>query len=109
MSEESIKNIKSSLVAQLNKVEVEMDKVGSETHPEAPKETAEIGTYCWHLQIQETRLALKESLIASREKIKESIIRIKQGIYGICDKCGNKIEEARLKIMPTTTLCVGCK
>ena len=29
--------------------------------------------------------------------------------YGICEKCGKKIDPERLEIFPETTFCVNCK
>ncbi len=42
-------------------------------------------------------------------KIKEALARIDDGTFGICEECGEKISEERLKARPVTTLCIGCK
>ncbi len=42
-------------------------------------------------------------------KIKEAIIRLEDGTYGICEDCGEDISEERLKARPVTTLCIDCK
>ncbi len=47
-----------------------------------------------------------------REKLLEidnALEKIKQGVYGICIECGDKISNGRLRIMPFTQLCVKCK
>jgi RNA polymerase-binding transcription factor DksA len=44
-------------------------------------------------EIQQTRLAL---------------LRIANGTYGDCAKCGNAIGTARLDAMPTATRCIAC-
>ncbi len=31
------------------------------------------------------------------------------GVYGVCEECGEDIGVARLKARPVTTLCVSCK
>jgi DnaK suppressor protein len=43
------------------------------------------------------------------KKIENAIERIKQGIFGICEKCGSKIDIRRLEARPVTTLCIECK
>ena len=43
------------------------------------------------------------------EKIEESLQRIENGTYGICDECEEEISEMRLKARPVTTLCIECK
>jgi len=42
-------------------------------------------------------------------KIKESLERIENGTYGICEECEEDISEKRLKARPVTTLCIECK
>jgi len=58
-----------------------------------------------HDRIVATRMSLKESLAAVEGALK----RIKDGTYGVCKNCGNKIPEERLAVMPTASLCVDCE
>lgn len=41
--------------------------------------------------------------------IDESLRKIEEGSYGICEECGEEIGEKRLKVLPTATLCVICQ
>lgn len=43
------------------------------------------------------------------KKIKDALSRIEDGTYGVCEECGNPIEEPRLKARPVTTQCIECK
>jgi len=43
------------------------------------------------------------------KKIEETIERIENGPYGICEECGNEIGIKRLEARPVTTLCIDCK
>jgi len=37
-------------------------------------------------------------------------IRLAQnGAYGICEQCGERIDPARLEILPQATLCLRCQ
>jgi DnaK suppressor protein len=38
-----------------------------------------------------------------------ALLRIKEGIYGICAECGEGIEERRLAAMPFAPLCHDCQ
>lgn len=38
-----------------------------------------------------------------------AIIRIREGRYGICPKCGCRIPEERLRAIPYAVLCISCK
>ena len=42
-------------------------------------------------------------------KIKEALERIENGTFGICEQCGEKISEKRLRARPMATLCIDCK
>jgi len=42
-------------------------------------------------------------------KIEEALRRLDDGVYGICEECGEKIGIERLKARPVTTLCIECK
>jgi len=42
-------------------------------------------------------------------EIDESLRKIDEGTYGICEECGEPISEKRLQVMPTATLCISCK
>lgn len=41
--------------------------------------------------------------------IDDALNAIENGNYGICEKCGEKINDARLEAIPFTTLCKDCK
>jgi len=41
--------------------------------------------------------------------IKETIMRIDRGLFGICDHCGRVIHKKRLLIEPMSKLCVECQ
>ncbi len=43
------------------------------------------------------------------KKIDESIEKIDNGTYGICDVCGEEIDIKRLEARPVTTMCIECK
>lgn len=42
-------------------------------------------------------------------QIERAMAKLKQGTYGICEGCGNKIGVARLNVLPYTTFCIDCQ
>jgi len=42
-------------------------------------------------------------------QIDNALMRIKDGAYGICEECGEKIPEKRLQARPFAVMCVGCQ
>lgn len=41
--------------------------------------------------------------------VDQALIRIRNGKYGICANCGQKIPEDRLRAIPYALLCINCK
>jgi len=53
-------------------------------------------------------------LLTGRDKeklqaINEALEKIKEGSYGICEECGEKIGPGRIKVMPLAKYCVSCQ
>ena len=42
-------------------------------------------------------------------QIERSLMRLKQGTYGLCEGCGKKIPVARLNALPFSTTCISCQ
>jgi DnaK suppressor protein len=49
--------------------------------------------------------------VESRElaSIEKALVRMRNGEYGECEGCGNKIPLARLKALPYATSCIECQ
>ena len=43
------------------------------------------------------------------KKIDESLAKIENRTYGICDECGEEISLGRLEARPVAPLCITCK
>ena len=57
----------------------------------------------------EKRVALEERLGESLNEIEHALEKYEAGTYGLCDSCGQSIEQARLEAIPQATLCMKCK
>lgn len=53
--------------------------------------------------------ALKEIVGGRLYKVKVALHKLRRGSYGICDRCGKKIDPARLKAMPEARYCIKCE
>jgi DnaK suppressor protein len=42
-------------------------------------------------------------------KIDLALERIEEGIFGLCEECGEEIDFKRLEARPVATLCIECK
>ena len=43
------------------------------------------------------------------DQVDHALQRIEEGTYGTCERCGKKIEAARLRALPHAALCIECK
>lgn len=58
---------------------------------------------------REKTLALVQSLERKLESLDRAIHLAQNGAYGICEQCGERIDPARLEILPQATLCLRCQ
>ena len=58
---------------------------------------------------QSMRMRLRNREALYLKKIDEALRRISEGTFGECESCSEEIEERRLQVRPTTTLCLNCK
>lgn len=52
---------------------------------------------------------LKEFLQRSRDEITSALVRIQQGTYGNCVRCGGEIDQRRLAVVPWSKFCRVCE
>lgn len=118
LSPEFLKTIQEDLVARKAKIEKELlsfaerdphqqNNFNSDFPKFGDKEdenAAEVAAF-------ESNLSLEDTLEQSLEMINRALQKISLGTFGSCEKCGQPIDEARLKVMPTATKCApgrGC-
>lgn len=57
----------------------------------------------------EKRLASVKRLEESLNEVEHALQKYEAGTYGLCDSCGQSIEQARLEAIPQASLCMKCK
>lgn len=72
-------------------------------------DTAEIEERAGEITDFEDRSAVEFTLEEKYNKVKGALLRIAEGTFGMCDTCGNAIEETRLVANPTATTCIAHK
>lgn len=58
---------------------------------------------------QAKALALNEQHKRTLAQIERALTRMDGGTYGICERCDQPIDFARLKALPYATLCIRCQ
>lgn len=54
-------------------------------------------------------LAIKQELNSKAKQIKNALLRVNKGQYGICEVCTKMIDTDRLAVFPEATKCVNCE
>ncbi|MGD2143880.1 MAG: TraR/DksA C4-type zinc finger protein [Anaerolineae bacterium] len=59
-----------------------------------------------------TRWELDRAMLGELQEraasLRRQLSRISQGTYGICDRCGKRIDPDRLAVLPDTEICIEC-
>ena len=58
---------------------------------------------------REKNLALLMVMERKLESVNSALRAMDKGNYGICERCGNPIDPARLEVRPDATLCLDCQ
>ena len=58
---------------------------------------------------QASGLALHLNEQALLAQVDDALERMEKGDYGLCDRCGEEIDYARLEAIPYVTLCIRCQ
>lgn len=106
---EENKAIKKFLVNMRGKLIAEISKNLTPETLSAPTEIGDVIDQAGDERDRELSLLLtdrnKEKLLA----INEALEKLKEGSYGICEECGEKIGAGRIKVIPLTKYCVNCQ
>jgi len=57
----------------------------------------------------EKRLALEKQIKDRLAEVEHALRKFEEGTYGLCDRCGQGIDPARLEALPEANLCLSCK
>lgn len=89
-------------------LEAAFDEMQSELSGEAAfdEEYADAGSFTFE---RERDLSLGNNIRDLLDRVQHALVKIDNGSYGLCDRCGNAINRARLEALPYVNLCVKCK
>lgn len=109
-------HFKQKLEAEKGRLEIEMKTVGRksatvpddwEASPEEDGMEADLIDQADVVVTRENNAAVLADLEARYDTILTTLHKIEEGKYGICDVCGEEIEEARLEANPAAATCAA--
>lgn len=106
---EKLKAEREDLQAQLREIEeAAFNSTQSEISGEVgyDEDYADAGSATFE---REKDLSIHNNVLDLLERVERALKKIEDKTYGTCESCGNPIEAARLKAIPSTVLCLECK
>jgi DnaK suppressor protein len=88
------------------KLAEDLDNLRNYTNTDPPGDSADAA-----FESGSDEMASQLAEIDARElsQIERALFRLKQGTYGLCEVCQNKIPVGRLNALPYTTVCIECQ
>lgn len=110
LPQKTLTRIRNVLQRQQREVEENIKKVEKDdpTKDIALAESSEPGTESWIAEGHAKAIAIANELKTAAGNIKMALTKIRQGKYGVCERCGKDIEHQRLLIIPTARYCMVC-
>ncbi|MGI0116847.1 TraR/DksA family transcriptional regulator [Zooshikella sp. RANM57] len=93
-----LKTREKELVQRIERIKQNMQKSANKDWSEQAQER----------ENDEVMEALGHEAVQELRQVKQAIQRIEEDEYGICERCGQTIPEARLEVMPYTARCIRC-
>lgn len=116
MDQKLIDELKEKLEAEKKNIQKELESFASEDpnlkhnwdarYPN--REDGDKDDEADEVQEYDNMLALEHSLELKLKDVKNALEKIENGTYGICEKCGKKINEERLLACPEAKTCLKC-
>ena len=107
---ETLKFIKKYLRRQQKEVDKNLKEVSEDDPVKSPAlaESSEPGTDSYIADTHAKSVVLEKQLEDTKTSIKAALLKIKNGVYGKCEKWGKQIGIGRLLAMPIAQYCVSC-
>lgn len=117
MNKDELKKLRQDLMIEAENIEKQLNEFTienpivkgdriSHVHATDPSDTSDEKAHSV-TDFDEER-AVEQNLELRLREIKDTIKRIDEKAYGICEKCISPIDVRRLKVMPIAKFCVDC-
>lgn len=116
MAKSELKEFRDLLLARKRLLRGDFDTLEGETMKKGGDGAGDLSTMPGHLaelasdnSERDLSYGRMESQSEELKEIEEALDRIKDGSFGICEKCEGKIPKERLRAIPYARLCVRCQ
>ena len=108
MDEARLERYRQVLLDLKSEIETSLGAEDDQTKPVEPDRAIGRLTRQDAMLSQSMALELRRRNQQRLRAVEQALVRIEEGDYGECARCGDEIAEARLEIKPEAPLCVAC-
>lgn len=115
MSKKKLKKFEELIHKELQESVAYLDNVSRDQSKGARESSGDLSSYAYHQADQGSDTNLMEQTVMMMEKEREKIRLLKEALqkidnetYGICEMCGEMVDETRLEIIPYAKYCIDC-
>ena len=109
LNNKEIENFKKELENMKLQIERNLDSSSCEMTRLSDNEPKDEGDYATVARGHTIANRIIDQQSKKLEAIERSLKRIKNGTYGLCDSCGEKINIERLKVKVFADYCISCR
>lgn len=100
--------VKALLEAKLQEYSARADAIRKDLRHENEPLEKDSGEAAVQLENEEVLRGLLAEAEHERQLVAGALTRLEKGQYGVCTRCGEEIEAARLKAIPEAERCIKC-
>lgn len=114
----TIEKLKTKLEQEVATLELELAEIGKMnpanqadwhgTSGSLETGTADPAVLADRFEENSTNEGIVKELEERLENVKNALVRIKKGTYGVCENCGGTIPTPRLEANPAADMCIDC-
>lgn len=116
MNQDKLKHYQQLLMDEKRRLEYELKRLTDEEHLRIKESTGELSSYDNHPADEgshtferEVDLGIKDNILTLLNQVNDALTKMESGRYGICQRCGEEINDSRLEVVPATSFCERCK
>lgn len=99
---------KSKLLSLRGELTQRGDAISKDLHHEDEQIEKDFSEQATQMENHDVLMSLDQDTKTTVMQIDKALMRIKEGSYGSCESCGDKINEKRLDAVPFANLCIAC-
>lgn len=108
MTPEARERHRQTMLARLADLEAARKEEEADTQPIEPDVAIGRLSRLDSMQMQQMALNAKRRRDAEIQKLKDALVRIERGHYGVCLFCRKPIDAGRLEVQPEAVTCIRC-